>query len=78
MKTAAQAITRQSRASFSEQHELAAKRGLYQKLLNDHRSNGKVVFSEQAEIEEQRKWLLNEMTALQKMRDEVTTEEGAK
>ncbi len=65
MKTATHAITPQSRISFGERYEMAAQRELYQKLLMKHRLKGRVVFSEQAEMEEQRKWFATQMAALQ-------------
>jgi hypothetical protein len=42
-------------------------------LPTTSRPNGRVVFSEQAEMEEQRRWFQSQMVAQQKTREESNT-----
>lgn len=42
-------------------------------LTTTPRLNGRVIFSEQAEMEEQRKWFHEQMAARQKIREESNT-----
>ncbi len=41
-------------------------------LITTSRPDGRVVFSEQAEMEEQRRWFQSQMTAQQKTREEAS------